>query len=192
MSVTTILLSWKSLIHLSWVVLFLNPSMAWRFKQIQLWGNQDHADQSILSYLPLSKQLSRCMWSFCQNHRAATHAQLKYNHVLQWKVFERAPAEPRPYGSNTAVWMNYFIKRSVPYFVDREFERSLKAGWFVMWEVWLMETWFVVYSMPHNKSAFKGLTKGTQKAWISSFVYLTVEPIISASTMKVIFFILDI
>lgn len=133
---------------------------------MQLWGNQDHADQSILSYLPLSKQSSRCMCSFCQNHRAATHAQLKYNHVLQWKAFERAPTEPRPHGSNTAVWMKYFIKLSVPYFVDRELERLPKAGWFLMWEAWLMETLFVVYSMPHNESGFKGLPK----AWISSFV----------------------
>jgi len=60
-SVTTILLSWKILIHLSLELFSPNPSMAWRFKQIQLWGNQDHVDQSILSYLPLSKQLSRCM-----------------------------------------------------------------------------------------------------------------------------------
>lgn len=166
--------------------------MTWRFKQKQLWGNQDHADQSILPYLPLSKQLSRCMWSFCQNHRAATHAQLKYNHVLEWKSFERAPTKPRPYGSNTAVWMKYYIKPSVPYFVDRKLERLLKAGWFLMWEVWLMETLFVGYSMPYNESGFKGLTNGAQKAWISSFVYMTVERIISASTMKVLFFILDI
>jgi len=33
-------------------------------------------------------------------------------------------------------------------------------------------TLFVVFSMPHNESGFKGPTNGTLKVWICSFVYM--------------------
>jgi len=48
------------------------------------------------------------------------------------------------------------------YFVDREIERSLQAGWFLI-RALIDGTLFVVFSMPHNESGFKGPTNGTLK-----------------------------